>query len=415
MATSQAPKEKKSLPFCKVMRQKGQEYVPLALIEEGQDGELDDVSISGPEHAISSHERTDKQGKILKVLMLALVCFVSLRSYQSKVDQASVSSVETTLDQLRFEAAAATLEIMKRDTQKAASKSYFVDIGELADVVDKALDTVGFRGVFLELFETYSFTAATMAAAAAMGIKHLTMVVEHEVGQRPESIYSGIPSDRWVNETDVCTGCLPGLHHWVGAIAADKFLRDGSLLLDASTGERLYTARDIIKELQRMMELERPDMVPFHSQHGFIWYYVPYTTPSLLDVFPTDLAFEICGDLLSEEKNATFHDIKMSAVAGVDIVRECRHGFGHAVYYILAMRQAGRSDEFSARTQLRTRGGFVLKDEYLCQANRICGGAPNRKTAHLCTYGFRHAYYEVSNGPYMSIHSKDVMDNHCEN
>eukprot|EP00978_Attheya_sp_CCMP212_P044457 scaffold311020_cov41-Attheya_sp.AAC.1 len=131
MATPQAPKEKKSLPFCKVMREERQEYVPLTLVEnlvenlveKEQDGELDNVSISGPEQASSSHERTDKQGKILKVLTLALVCFAFLRSYyQSKVDQASVSSVETTLDQLRFEAAAASLEIMKRDTQKAASK-----------------------------------------------------------------------------------------------------------------------------------------------------------------------------------------------------------------------------------------------------------------------------------------------------
>lgn len=154
-----------------------------------------------------------------------------------------------------------------------------------------------------------------------------------------------------------------------------------------------------------------PDMVPFHSQHGFIWQYVPSVTPDFFDVFPADLAVDMCSYALVYEKgdNRTF-----SIVPRVDVVRECRHGFGHAVYYELAMRQVGRKrQDFSARTQFRARGGFILSDEHLCDAVRMCKGAPGLKTYHHCVYGVKHAYYEVSLGRNMSVHSKDVMENVC--
>lgn len=136
------------------------------------------------------------RSKILDCLpTLALVMLASLFSFLLGYESQPPHHHDF-MHQLRHEAAVASLQIMKNDTVKAASESYFIDIGPLADVVDKALDLVGFRRVFLELFETYNFTAATLEAAKTMGVKDFRMETTHEVWQRPvTSLYSGVPSD----------------------------------------------------------------------------------------------------------------------------------------------------------------------------------------------------------------------------
>lgn len=238
------------------------------------------------------------------------------------------------------------------------------------------------------------------------------MVVLNKPGMRPTAVYSRVPGGWWPKETDVCRACLPALHHWVGAIAADKFLREGSLLLDPTTGERLMTPGAIISELQRMaMEEEPPDMVPYHSQHGFVWQYTPVVTPDFFHTFPSDLAIEMCGCFIWEKRgNQTY-----SLIPDLSVARECSHGLGHAVYYELAMRQLGRKrQDYSLRVQFRTRGEFIQKDEFLCEAVRMmCKQAPGHDTYHLCVYGVSHAYYEVSLGHNMPAHSSGVFKNVC--
>lgn len=159
-----------------------------------------------------------------------------------------------------------------------------------------------------------------------------------------------------------------------------------SLLPDATAQDRLSTPRDVFAELQRTTkEEEPPDMVPFHSQHGFLWTYIPAVITTLFDAFPTDLALEICTDLLWERlDNQT-----MRVIPGLDLIRECRHGFGHVVFYELSNRQLGVSRErFTARRKFRTHAGFVLTDENTCEAVRICNETPwFENLSLLCLWG----------------------------
>ena len=79
-----------------------------------------------------------------------------------------------------------------------------------------------------------------------------------------------------------------------------------------------------------MQRIPDPDILPFHSQHGFDWHFVARTIPGL-ETYPTDLAEAFCGDLLERDEY-------VEAVEK-DMCNECRHGLGHAVYYVLAARE----------------------------------------------------------------------------
>jgi hypothetical protein len=200
--------------------------------------------------------------------------------------------------------------------------------------------------------------------------------------QGPEPIYRGIPNDRDMDYQ--CTGCIWWLRHWLGAITADKLVRDGFLRLQKSSkDERIYDAASFLKELQRMQRVPDPDILPFHAQHGFDWHYIALTRPDL-DEYPLDLAEAFCGNLLVEDEY-------IEAVSN-DIGRECRHGFGHAMFYILTLRENGGLGNFSVRKQLRPYGGFVLKDEdTICEGYKICEQAPNQKVETECRGGMRHS------------------------
>ena len=107
-----------------------------------------------------------------------------------------------------------------------------------------------------------------------------------------------------------------------------------------------------------------------------------------MDKYPLDLAEAFCGDLLESDEYVKH--------VNNDIGRECRHGFGHAVYYVLARRQLGHQP---VNLQFRTASGFTLSDENICMAYKICDKAPtNEKTKHECRGGFRHSSYLVELG-----------------
>jgi hypothetical protein len=268
------------------------------------------------------------------------------------------------MEQLRRYIAAVSLEIMQNDTVEEATKSQFIDIGPFVDLVELAIDNVGVRGVYTELFEANQFAAAIKPIALSQGLEDFDVRVSNNAGQHPMVFYRGIPSDRdFPGKDTLCTGCIWWLSHWAGAITADKLLRDGSLRLDNISEERANDAASMMKEIQRAERLENPGMMPVHSQHGFTWHYLAVTRPSL-DEYPLDLAKDFCGDLL-------WKDEWVEALAN-DIERECRHGFGHAMFHVLAKRQLGGPEDFSVRRQFRPAGGFVLSEEFVCEGYTIC-------------------------------------------
>ena len=322
-----------------------------------------------------------------------MFCSKFLPSMKTEQDRDSYPQV---MEKLRFEAATASIEIMLNNPiEEAAASTFkasnytFVDIGSFCDVVETALDTVGIRGVYMELLETQQFAVALTAAARAKGILHLHIDQQHN-GQdgntQPSFSIMGINNstnnDPKSITNEYCAGCLWWLRHWTGAITADKLLRDGSLLLDSSTGERIQAPAALFKEIQHIQRMPYADLMSFHAQHGFAWHYVVLTRP-WLDEYPLDLAEAWCGDLLY--RNEYVEDLHTG------ISRNCRHAFGHATFYALFMRETGGLDHFSVRQQFQPRGGYFLSDESLCEGIKICHGAPSNLSVGSCMEGFRHS------------------------
>jgi hypothetical protein len=301
----------------------------------------------------------------------------------------------TTIDQLRFDIATVSIEMMQKDTIQEARKSQLVDIGPFADLVELALDTFGVRKVYTELFETQQFAETVTAAARAKGggwSEEFSVQMFKKPGTQPGFHYTGIPNDRkFLRYQGSCTGCLWWLRHWLGAVTADKLLRDGSLRLDEGDApsekeNRLYDAASFMEELHVIQRSEHPDLVSFHAMHGFVWHYVTLTRPDL-DAYPLDIAQDFCGEYL-------YRDAPVPEL-GDDIGQDCRHAFGHAVYFVLAVRETVGSS-FSVRDQFRPADGFVLSEESMCEGYRICKGAPSKTMRAQCTGGMRHSYHLLS-------------------
>jgi len=261
-----------------------------------------------------------------------------------------------TIDRLRNELRAIDKNMKKHYKKQTAIESTHVDITELCDLIDNALDVVGVRGVFFELFNNAK---------------------------------SFIPKDKKCIKKGHGVGCgiqdIWWLQHYVGATTAEKLLRDGSLLLDPLTGERINDAKGFMTELHLMQQQLYTAQMSFHSQHAFIWHYLTATMPDL-DAYPVELANDFCGDYMFDNKKAkSAHKL---------IGSECYHGFGHGIFMVLAIRQTNGWDNFTARKQFRPGGDFVPTHETICEGFKICRTAPTETDAplHYCHGGIRHSF-----------------------
>lgn len=261
-----------------------------------------------------------------------------------------------TMDNLRHELVAADHNLKKHFKEQTALKATHVNVTEFCDLIDYALDVVGVRGVFFELFNNAKNFIPKDKKCVKKG---------HGVGCGIEDIW-------W-------------LQHYVGATTAEKLLRDGSLLLDPITGERINNAKAFMTELHHMQEQLYTAKMSFHAQHAFIWHYLTATMPDL-DAYPIELANDFCGDYTYNNKKAkSAHKL---------IGSECYHGFGHGVFMVLAIRQTKGWDNFTARKQFRPGGEFVPTHETVCAGFEICRSAPTDTDAplHFCHGGIRHSY-----------------------
>jgi hypothetical protein len=159
-------------------------------------------------------------------------------------------------------------------------------------------------------------------------------------------------------------------------------MRKGSLKLDSKGEDRISNAAAFMHELQKMQRLEDAEISSHHVGHGFTWQYLTVTM-NRIKTYPLIMAHEFCGDLLWKDE---YH-----SGLNNDIGRECRHGFGHAVFYVLAMRETGGLKAYSVRKQVRPDSGFHLSDESMCEGYRICEDAPNDKTLDECIGALRHS------------------------
>lgn len=259
-----------------------------------------------------------------------------------------------TIESLRQDLVAMSADMKQYEKAQVAAKSEFIDITPLCDLIDHALDVVGVHGVFFELFNGLKWYIRKD--------KHCD---SHGVG-------CGIHDIWW-------------LQHYVGATTAEKLLRDGSLLLDGITGERIHDAAGFMREIHLKQQLLSNGKMSFHAQHAFIWHYLTATQPDL-DAYPLELANEFCGDY-------TLNNVKVRS-AHKKIGNECYHGFGHGIFMALATRQIDGWENFTARRQFRPNAAFVPTHETVCAGFRVCRTAPTETEAplHFCHGGIRHSY-----------------------
>lgn len=274
-----------------------------------------------------------------------------------------------------FVALVVALDEQEEEQQKKASMPTS-DISPIYKQIQYALDTFGMRAVYSQVFHELEYYFPE-----DWDYLYWYEDEEDSVKDAECDLVHGIGC-LWLD--------LWWLWHYVGAITAEMLLRDGSVLLDGITGERLFNGAAVMKEIHRIQEQPYVDAMSFHAEHGFIWHYVAATMPNL-DSYPTQLADEFCGDYLMNKV--------LAEPAHKTIGYECYHGFGHAVYNVVAMRQLQLTNNYTAQIQLRPHGGFALSDEFFCETQAICASAPNttRVPKKACLGGIRHSYKLFSN------------------
>jgi hypothetical protein len=105
---------------------------------------------------------------------------VEVTQAEEPVSAMSNSNPET-LQQLRFDLASLSIDMMQSDMATDAAASKFVDIGPLCDLIESALEEIGFRGVIRELLNTELYIDVFAAAAEAKGIHDLSAkIIKHE-------------------------------------------------------------------------------------------------------------------------------------------------------------------------------------------------------------------------------------------
>jgi hypothetical protein len=248
------------------------------------------------------------------------------------------------------------MEKENKQAKKQRTLSQVMDISPLYDLIDLALDAIGVRGVFFELFENVDGWYIEEDENCIQGKG------QHGTGCGPQ--------DSW------------WLWHYTGAIAAEKFLTDGSLRLDGVSEDRLESATAVVKEIHHMQELRYTGEMSFHGEHGFIWHYLTVVEPDLT-AYPVEMADAFCGGYL-------INNVRSEA-AHKNIGSECYHGFGHGLFSVLAVQQIDGQDKYTARRQFRPQGGFQLNDESMCKVFEICETSPHDMARSYCYGGIKHS------------------------
>lgn len=231
-------------------------------------------------------------------------------------------------------------------------RSKTMEIESLCTLIDFALDTLGVRGVILELF-SYNL-AKYHIKDDAFEKKEKSLC--NKATNKHHGVGCGMHTIWW-------------LDHYVGATMADELVRDGKLLLDGSINSRdkknyVHSSVEFMTELHRLQErVYLPNDHSFHMSHGFVWQYVLMTQPDLQS-YPVELASQFCSKYLGSHRKTG----KGSAIKSIGA--ECYHSFGHAVFALVASRQEAKEGTklVSARTQFTPMSGFQLSDEAICEA-----------------------------------------------
>ena len=276
------------------------------------------------------------------------------------------------------------------ENENNPNRSIFVDITPLVALIETALDTLGVRTVLTSFIEMHSFAGALSQELELRGMSNEfnLQVIDKTNSNGPQ------PFLDYKDRNNNCNGCLWWHWHYVGAVIGDKLLRDRFLLISKDSNETIIDALSFVKELRNIQRSENPDNIVFHVQHGFLWTYVITTMPDL-DEYPIELAHHLCGDLISKDEPVETRTIRKN-----DVGRDCRHSFGHALFYVMATKDLNETKGISnlpVTTQFRPDGGFQLRESTICRAYEMCSeGAINQKLYGECVGAFRHSQGVIS-------------------
>ena len=338
--------------------------------------------------------------------------------------QIQFSRRKKTFEEYRREIAKLSLDMMEEDTNERALETPYMDISPFVKVIKEALDDVGIRGVYDNLFRQEIFSSTMTQVAQERGLVNFSARVAEPDGAQPHIEYTGIPNNGPNYPNDDLNWGLGGWWwdvHYVGAITAEKLVREGSLLLNhphkqeevnvvnatvhnddtnpSSQQRFIYDAAAFFKEYRSLMRSRDPDLMPMHAIHGFIWQYVALTRSGLLE-YPTELLYALfCTDGISQnERIESLHN---------SMTRECRHGFGHAIYYLLALHDLGTNVD--VRRQLRMAIDFDLSEESRCLGYKLCESAPSDMARRDCRMGLDHSRGMFSTGR-NNARDKDLLE-----
>ena len=262
-----------------------------------------------PDSASLSHSLRFKSSALrITPLLLFSILFASFILRVSVPRNVSLFQREahfgTSIDRIRLDIAAVSIDLMKEGTVYAANESSFFDIGPFYDVVDSVVDQFGARRVYVELFESNKFVSALDEVVTQM--------------QKDLSAFERGQGKGHATFDEICSGCKWWLDHYVGAIAADKILSEGSLLLDHKTNERAYDVPSLMKEMERI-RLASSDSMIIRAQRGLIWQFLA-KKKTVLDSYPIEEAKVLCPD---ED----------------ELANECGLSVGHSIFYAVAKQQ----------------------------------------------------------------------------
>jgi hypothetical protein len=288
------------------------------------------------------------------------------------------------IHRLRLEIAKESFRMMQSDTKEAARDSATVDISPMIELMKQAVMQHGIRNVHEELLILEPFSSALLEAAKDLQIKGFRTEILRPVGSQPTIQYHKVPNNR--NFTGTCHGHLWWLYHFMGSVVSDLLLQDGRVLLvrDRTESDGVYvtTPFEYLQELRRMQRSDYPDPSHFHAQHGFVWHHLK-KTQTKIDTYPVDKLFEFCQELVWKDE---FVPDQFN-----DIARECRHSFGHALYFFIVSEEHPEYNLTLTNT-LRVATKVTLSTEAYCKLERLCLSAPNKRSFHECYGGFHHRY-----------------------
>jgi hypothetical protein len=308
-----------------------------------------------------------------------------------------------TITYFQKEIAVVANQMYRENLHPHLNQTGVINIAPLQTVISQALDEVGVRGLYFQVFSHdnthlvfyYNFNATRKYCSKQM---HGVTCQSHQPW--------------W-------------FYHFVGAITADKLLKEDRLLWDGSSGDKKYVEdmADLLHQIHLVQNSTWVGDFSFHAQHALEWQYVADTMPDILE-YPVDLAQRFCGDFQHDNRKIIGQTMEKR------IGYECYHGMGHAMFYLAMLRQVSRmtteasiqqfglpqQDIIMPQNQFRPNSGLELTQRSICEIKKLCADAPGAEEALpgkvTCWGGVIHSIRLYTNRPilYQKVYATKLLE-----